>query len=1010
VLIRAGGDFDKVSRVVVPQVRSDVRRTIHRPLHGYVSGYADVANGIHNSSVDALKHAELIAAPLLLLVLMLVFRSPVAASIPLMLGLTTISAMGGVLELVNHVKQIDVVALNMGSMMGLALGVDYSLVMVSRFREELASGADPREAVRRTGLTAGRTVKFAGLALVVAMVGAAFVAPGGILMSSGIGTITATAVSVVGAATALPAILVLLGSRVDRWSFGRSHTSDSRWGSAALSMIRRPALAGGLVLALLLGLAAPALALDMGSPDPRDLPAKAPERHDFDAIYHTLAGGWTAPYEIVVASKKGPITDPGKLAALDRWQRTVARDPKVKAVMGPAPIARRSRQAQRTGRQLQRLRSQFANGGQGLDRLSSGLGRLERGVALMRGGLGDAAVGASRLEQGGAAAADGVTRLAGGLTRARAGAATLTAALAQTRTGSERLRKGVVRARGGTAELLQGLRTARTQTAAGIPQIDKLEQGLRQGSRDLASLREPAQLAARQLTTAKTALDDMAPTSKLDPNYRTAYEAVARASGAVTGRNPLDGNKVRAGYDGLDSALAGASGAVATAADGAARMRGQTGRLATGLSRLERGSRRIDRGLGRLAAGAAHLRRALGRLGGGSGRLAGGLGSLERGGATLGAGVARLRDGAGRLGGGLDSGVSRSAALQGGVRQMRTGVAGVRTRTKALRGPGLNTRVFDSGYLTLAGMDVLPHASRAASTFAVNLDRGGSATRVAVVEKGDPTNAGDPLRGRLEREAKGLRKAGMTAAVGGPAATLQDFDGAATSRLLPLVLLLVLVTYLVLVPVLRSLVLPLLAVLLNVLTVAAAFGLLTLGFEGSAPLGGSGQLDAIMVLAIFGIVFALSIDYEVFLLARIREGYAVTGSTEGAIDYGLRRTAGVITGAALIMTGVFVAFALSDIASMRQLGVGLSVAVLLDATLVRLVLLPAAIRLAGRANWWLPAWLDRVLPQLDVEGGAGSPAAAFANGNGNGSGRFDRDQVAEAVQRFVGTRREKAGR
>jgi RND superfamily putative drug exporter len=318
--------------------------------------------------------------------------------------------------------------------------------------------------------------------------------------------------------------------------------------------------------------------------------------------------------------------------------------------------------------------------------------------------------------------------------------------------------------------------------------------------------------------------------------------------------------------------------------------------------------------------------------------------------------------------------------------------------------------VFDSGYLTLAGMDVLPHASRAASTFAVNLDRGGSATRVAVVEKGDPTNAGDPLRGRLEREAKGLRKAGMTAAVGGPAATLQDFDGAATSRLLPLVLLLVLVTYLVLVPVLRSLVLPLLAVLLNVLTVAAAFGLLTLGFEGSAPLGGSGQLDAIMVLAIFGIVFALSIDYEVFLLARIREGYAVTGSTEGAIDYGLRRTAGVITGAALIMTGVFVAFALSDIASMRQLGVGLSVAVLLDATLVRLVLLPAAIRLAGRANWWLPAWLDRVLPQLDVEGGAGSPAAAFANGNGNGSGRFDRDQVAEAVQRFVGTRREKAGR
>src|SRR4051794_2556332 len=657
VLIRAGGDFDRISRVVVPQVRSDVRRTIHRPLHGYVSGYADVAAGIHDESVLALKRAELIAAPLLLLVLLLVFCSPVAASLPLMLGLTTISAMAGVLELVNHIKQIDVVALNMGSMMGLALGVDYSLVMVSRFREELAAGAEPVDAVNCTALTAGRTVRFAGLALVVAMLGAAFVAPGGILMSSGIGTITAAVVSVFGAATALPAMLVLLGPRVDRWSFGRVHTSDSRWGGAALAVLRRPALAAGLVLALLLGLAAPALALDMGSPDPRDLPASAPERQDFDAIYHTLAGGWTALYEVVVAAKKGPITDPKKLAALERWQREVARDPKVKAVMGPAPIARRSRQAQRTGRQLQRLRSQFAGGGQGLNRLSNGLGRLDRGVVQMRGGLRDAAGGASQLEQGGAAAAEGVTRLASGMSRARAGADTLTAALGQTRSGSERLRKGVVRARGGTAQLLHGLRTARTQTAAGIPQIQKLEQGLRQGSRDLAALREPAQVAARELANARSALDGMAPTSRVDPKYAEVYRAVATASGAVTGRNPLDGSKVRPGYDGLDSALATASGGVATAADGAARMRAQTGRLVSGLTRLERGTRTLHRGLGRLAAGAARLRHALDRLGGGSGQLAHGIARLQQGGTSLGFGVNRLRDGAGQLAGGLSSGV-----------------------------------------------------------------------------------------------------------------------------------------------------------------------------------------------------------------------------------------------------------------------------------------------------------------------------------------------------------------
>jgi RND superfamily putative drug exporter len=188
--------------------------------------------------------------------------------------------------------------------------------------------------------------------------------------------------------------------------------------------------------------------------------------------------------------------------------------------------------------------------------------------------------------------------------------------------------------------------------------------------------------------------------------------------------------------------------------------------------------------------------------------------------------------------------------------------------------------------------------------------------------------------------------------VGGPATVLQDFDSQTFGRFWMLVLGLAVVTYVVLVAVLRSLLLPLLAVVLNLLTVAAAFGVLVVLFQGDAPLGGPGFLDTIMVAGIFSVVFGLSIDYEVFLLARMREGRELTGTTDGAIAYGLQHTASVVTGAALIMTGVFVAFALADISSMRQLGIGLAVAVLLDATVVRLVLLPAAIRLCGDAAWW----------------------------------------------------------
>jgi uncharacterized membrane protein YdfJ with MMPL/SSD domain len=112
----------------------------------------------------------------------------------------------------------------------------------------------------------------------------------------------------------------------------------------------------------------------------------------------------------------------------------------------------------------------------------------------------------------------------------------------------------------------------------------------------------------------------------------------------------------------------------------------------------------------------------------------------------------------------------------------------------------------------------------------------------------------------------------------------------------------------------------------------------------------------------------------------MREGYLRMGTTDGAIEYGLTRTAGVITGAALIMTGVFAAFATADIASLRQLGVGLTVAILLDATVVRLVLLPALIRLSGPAAWWLPRPLSRLLPELSMDPAA-PPASAPAPRN-----------------------------
>jgi RND superfamily putative drug exporter len=154
--------------------------------------------------------------------------------------------------------------------------------------------------------------------------------------------------------------------------------------------------------------------------------------------------------------------------------------------------------------------------------------------------------------------------------------------------------------------------------------------------------------------------------------------------------------------------------------------------------------------------------------------------------------------------------------------------------------------------------------------------------------------------------------------------------------------------------------------------VSAAYGLLVLVFEDGVGAGffGFQQVDVIeawVPLFLFAVLFGLSMDYQVFLLSRIRERYTQTGNTTDAIVFGIGSTARIITGAALIIVAVFAGFAAGDLVMFQQMGFGIAVALLIDATLVRGVLVPAAMQLLGVWNWYLPSWLQW-LPHLDVEG------------------------------------------
>jgi putative drug exporter of the RND superfamily len=637
--------FEQVAQDVAPVIRETLDRTAPPRIEHHVTGYADIAGGIEQQTFDALRTAELIAGPLLFIILLLVFRSPIAAAVPLCLGLSSVATGRGLLAGLNAgLLPLDAAALSLASMFGLALGVDYSLLLVSRFREQLARGEAPADAARRSAATAGRTILVAGLALAIGMTAGYFVAPNRLLSSGNIGGLAAVIVSVAGAIAALPALLTLLGERVNRYGFGAGWTGRGVVADLAWRAVSRPLVASGLVLLVLLALCSPVVGLKVAPPSDGSLARESSQLADLRAIGTRLGSGWITPYEVIVRSRHGLVTDPRILSAAADWQGRLERDPTVVAAMGPQSIY----------------------GGQGA------------------------------------------------------------------------------------------------------------------------------------------------------PSRQASFASEAE--------------------------------------------------------------------------------------------------------------------------------------------------------------------------INLELLRAAPPPERAAAAIALNLDRGGTALRMEVIKRsgfspllsGDKAAIpGDPLRRRLIAQGKRLEaRTGTDVFVGGPATDLQDFTSTSQDRLPLLVGVLSLVTFLILLVAIRSLAVALIAVVLNILTVGAALGLLVLGFQRTALLGDAGPLDAIIVPAVIAIAFGLAIDYEVFLLARVREEMAISGDPDSGLRRALARTAGIITGAAVIMCGVFIAFATASIVNLREYGVGLTVAVLIDATIVRLVLLPATIRLLGERAWWIPRRLDRLIGRWHLERSAEAEGAA----------------------------------
>jgi uncharacterized membrane protein YdfJ with MMPL/SSD domain len=237
-----------------------------------------------------------------------------------------------------------------------------------------------------------------------------------------------------------------------------------------------------------------------------------------------------------------------------------------------------------------------------------------------------------------------------------------------------------------------------------------------------------------------------------------------------------------------------------------------------------------------------------------------------------------------------------------------------------------------------------------------------------VVPKDDPSSV--PAQDLAVRVYDQPPPQGMTVRVGGTSMTVYDFVHILYERFPWIIFFVVCVTAVVLLLLLRSVVLPVKAVVMNVLSLLAGYGAVVWIFQDGHlewlfGFKSSGAIDAELPVILFCTVFGVSMDYEVFLLTRMREAWDETGDNLEAVRFGLSRTGRIVTSAALIIVVVGMSFAFTSILVTKAIGVGLAVAVALDASVIRILMVPAVMRLLGRWNWWIPGWLDRRLPRIE---------------------------------------------
>jgi uncharacterized membrane protein YdfJ with MMPL/SSD domain len=851
----------QVTRALASEVMAAAQPARHAGLQVEAGGVLGI-----RLSEEKSRRSEMIGLAVGIVILAFTFGALVAAGMPIITAIVALVTGLGLIGLLGHLADIPVVAPTLATMLGLGVGIDYALFIVFRYRDELHGGADVREAVSRAMATSGSAVVFAGVTVIIALL-SLLVARVPIIGAMGYASALAVFVAVLTAITFLPAVLGVVGRRIDalrlpwRRAPERAREGDNIWARWAGTVTRHPWISLIAALAVLLPLAAPTLTLILGQEDIGAWPTRSTQRRAYDLISGGLGPG--ANGRLLVATRFSPVAEPSaaytaKKTQAERLSRSLEKD--------AARLQRRGRTLERRGETLKADKAALERRAAGLKAQQAALEAraaplVARKNALLAQQQKLLAQKDALLAEQQRLATEGAALQAKGRQLA-AQIAAVQAQIAQTTEPTE-----LARLQAQLMSLLQQAQVVQTQVSA----LQKQAAALKTKAAPLAAEGRRLQAAGRALQADSAAL--------------TAQGAGLRAQGA----------QLTAEGDALKKRAA------ALKRDAAA---------------LKREQRRLERQ------------------------------------------------------------ADRAKSLKKDLVRMLTDAGG-------------QPRATDPRLVHL--QQALEAAPGVQSISPPNVNKSGSAAVFALTAT---TRPADPVTSDLVRRLRttvvpdATRGEGVTAYVGGITAAYDDLAQIISSRL-PLVIGVVLaLSFAVLLAAFRSVLVPLKAIICNLLAVGAAFGILTAFFQwgwGLSLIGLDNAYHTVPIasyvpLIMFAVLFGMSTDYEVFLISQIFHAHAEGMDTFAAVRTGVGSSARVITAAALIMVTVFASFVLTADPIIKEFGIGLSIAILLDATIVRLVIVPATMVLLGEWNWWLPRWLQW-LPRVDLpdeRAGAAAPSGPSA--------------------------------